>query len=150
MLELLAAAALLAKSHLLGKLRAGRGVIGRYHRVVRSQAPFLAILLGRHIVLRPQMTLERLELLSVLKTNDVIGSYRLLDRNRGLRRISRILPSRGRHPRKRRVHLIDERRYFGGRHRIITYISRDNIRRQPDESVICRSFSHGCEVPNLC
>src|SRR5215203_853434 len=56
----------LAETHLLRKLRARLGVIGRDHRIVRRQAPPLAVLLRREIVLCPQMPLERLEFLPVI------------------------------------------------------------------------------------
>src|SRR5436190_18787578 len=61
-----AAFALLAEPHLLGELRARHGIIGCNHRIVGGKSPFLAILLGRHVVLRAQMALERLELLAIL------------------------------------------------------------------------------------
>src|SRR5260370_39729874 len=60
---LLPAPPLLAKSHLLGELRAGGGVVRRHHRVVGRQAPFFAVLLRCDVVLRAQVALERLELL---------------------------------------------------------------------------------------
>src|SRR4051812_35713823 len=74
---------LLAEAHLLRQIRAGLGVIGRDHRVVGREAPLLAILLGRHVILRAQVALEGLELLSILKTDDVIRRNRLLHRNGG-------------------------------------------------------------------
>src|SRR4051812_790936 len=52
--RLLAATALLAEAHLLGKLGSCRGVVRRHHRIIRRQRPFLAVLLGRHMVLRAQ------------------------------------------------------------------------------------------------
>src|SRR5262249_48186150 len=64
--ELLPPATLLAEAHLLGKLRAGGRIIGRHHGIIRRKTPFVAVLLGRHVVLRAQVPLQRLELLSVL------------------------------------------------------------------------------------
>src|SRR5688500_16746189 len=78
---------LLAQAHLFGELRACRGVVRGNHRIVDRQAPFLAILLGRHVVLSAQMALERLELLTVLETNNVIRCDRLFDRDGGLERL---------------------------------------------------------------
>ena len=72
-----AAAALLAEAHLLGQLRAGGRVVGRHHRIVGAEPPFLAVLLGRHVVLGAQMALERLELFAVFQTDDVFGRDRL-------------------------------------------------------------------------
>src|SRR5690348_3072281 len=85
-LWLFAAAALLAEAHLLGELRARGRVARRDHRIVGRQAPFLAILLGGHVVLRAQMALERLELLAVLETDQVVRRDRFLDRDRRLER----------------------------------------------------------------
>jgi hypothetical protein len=56
--ELLPPPALLAEPHLLGELGARDRVIGRHHGIVGRQTPLLAILVGRHIVLRAQVTLE--------------------------------------------------------------------------------------------
>src|SRR5437868_14096490 len=78
---------LLAPTHLLGRLRPRGGIVRRNHRIVRRQAPLLAVLLRRYVVLGAQVTLERLELLSVLEADDVVGSDRLLDRDRGLQRL---------------------------------------------------------------
>src|SRR5712691_13064317 len=89
--RLLAPTALLAQSHLLGEVGAGSRVVRRHHRVIRRQPPFLAVLLRRHVVLGAQVALERLEFLSVLETNDMVGRDRLLDRYGGLRRLGRTL-----------------------------------------------------------
>src|SRR5689334_24407362 len=48
---------LLTQSHLFGELRTRNGVVRRDHGIVRRQAPFVAILLRRHVVLRAQMAL---------------------------------------------------------------------------------------------
>src|SRR4051812_6409176 len=77
-----AAPSLLPEADLHGEPRARRRIIGRYHGIVARQAPFLAILLGRQIVARAQVALERLEFLAVLEADDVVGGDRLLDRDR--------------------------------------------------------------------
>src|SRR5690349_15652949 len=78
--------ALLAESHFLGELGTGLRVVRGDHRVIDRQAPLLPVLLGRHVVLRAQVTLKRLELLSILETDDVVGRHGLFQRNRRLRR----------------------------------------------------------------
>src|ERR1700712_4782464 len=57
---------LLTQPHLLGELRTRYRVIRRHHRVVGGQAPFVAVLFGRHVVLGAQMALQRLEALAIL------------------------------------------------------------------------------------
>src|SRR6478672_12584 len=57
---------LLAEAHLFRELRTRHGIIRCDHRIVDRQPPFLAILLGRHVVLGAQMALQRLESLAVL------------------------------------------------------------------------------------
>src|SRR5579885_715078 len=102
------APALLAEAHLPGKLRARRRVIGRHHRVVRRQTPFLAVLLRRHVVLRAQVTLERLEFLAVLETDDVLGRHRLLHRHRRLQRLAGAVAAFASDAVERSMHLVDE------------------------------------------
>src|SRR5580704_11919900 len=67
------AAALLAQSHLFRELRPRGSIVGRYHWIVRRQAPLLAILIGRHAVACAQMPLERFEFQAIFQTYDVIG-----------------------------------------------------------------------------
>ncbi len=43
------------EAHFLGELGAGLGVVRRHHWVVSRQAPPLAVLLGRHVVLSAQV-----------------------------------------------------------------------------------------------
>src|SRR5208283_5753400 len=62
-----AAAALLTEAHLLRQIGARFGVIGRDHRVIGGKTPFFAVFLRRKSVLRPEMALQRLELLAVLE-----------------------------------------------------------------------------------
>jgi hypothetical protein len=54
---LASAAALLAETHLLGERRARLRIGRRSHRIIGGQRPFLAVLLGRHVVLGSQMPL---------------------------------------------------------------------------------------------
>src|SRR3712207_3223784 len=70
--------ALLAEAHLLGEFRARLRVVRGDHRIVDRKAPFLAILLRGHVVLGPEVALERLELLPVLEADDVIWRHGLL------------------------------------------------------------------------
>src|ERR1700744_2397676 len=55
----------LAQSPLFRQLRPRSRIVGRYHRIVRRQAPLLAILIGRHVVACAQMPLERFELQAI-------------------------------------------------------------------------------------
>lgn len=143
------APSLLTKSHLLGELRSGRRVVRRHHGVVRRKAPFLPVLLWCHVVLGPQVPLERLELLSVLQTNNVVGGYGFLDCDRRLRSIARKFAAGARYPGQCRVHLIDESRYLRRRYGVVANVCGDDVRRQPDEVVGSRIFSHGFDVPSL-
>src|SRR5215471_11623961 len=76
---------LLPETHLLRQLRTRSGIIWCDHRIVGAQAPFFPILFRRHVVLRTQVTLERLEFLSVLQTDDVFGRDRFFHRNSRLK-----------------------------------------------------------------
>ena len=105
-----AAAALLAEAHLLGQLRARGRVAGRDHRIVGAERPFFPILLGRHVVLRAQMPLERLEFLAVFQTDNVFRRDRLLHRNRRPQRLGRGIAGFSRHPGERGMHLVDQAR----------------------------------------
>ena len=60
--------------------------------------------------MRPQMPLQGLELLSILKADDVLRRQRLLDRHGGLQLFLRSLDQVGRSPIKRGMHIGDERR----------------------------------------
>src|SRR3954471_16456958 len=105
--RLLAPPPLLAEPHLFRKMRARGRVVRGNRGIVRRQPPFFAVLLRRHIVLRAQVTLEGLEFLSVLETDDVIRRNRLLDRDRRLGRLARDFAVPARHPRQSRMHLSD-------------------------------------------
>src|ERR1700688_3482526 len=74
-----ARAGLAAEPDLLGKGRALRRVVGGHHGVIRRQAPLRPIAIGRQLVSRAQVALQHLELLAVLKTDDVVGRQRFLD-----------------------------------------------------------------------
>ena len=65
---------LLTKPHLLGKERARGGVVWRHHGIVAAETPLFAILLRREVIPAAQMTSERFQSLSVLETNNVIGT----------------------------------------------------------------------------
>src|SRR6266511_1759780 len=67
-----AALALAAETHLLGKLGTGSCVVGSHHRIACVQVPFFTVFVRRQTIVGHQMTLERLELLAVLKTDDVV------------------------------------------------------------------------------
>src|SRR3569832_2715394 len=69
----LLAVGLATETVVLGEARPSRRIVWRHHRIVCRQAPFVAIFLGRHIVVRAQVPLERLELLAVLEADDVVG-----------------------------------------------------------------------------
>src|ERR1700722_9664197 len=105
---LLPPAPLLPQSHLLGELGAGGRVVRRHHRIVGRQIPLLAVGLGRHVVLRAQVALERLELLAVLQAHDMVGRDRALDRHGGLERLGGGLAMAARHPGQGRVALIGQ------------------------------------------
>src|SRR6188768_3081222 len=64
--------ALASEAHLLGELGTGGRIIRRHHRVARVQTPLLTILVRRQAVVSHEVSLKRLELLPVLKTDDVI------------------------------------------------------------------------------
>src|SRR5690242_4274114 len=73
----------LPKAHALGEVGARCRVVRSDHRIIVRQAPFLAIFLGREIVMRAQVPLQRFELLTVLEADDVFGRHRLFDSHRG-------------------------------------------------------------------
>ena len=66
---------------LVGEVRTRLGVIGGDHRVFRGKAPLGTVFVRGQAVRRLQMPLEHLQLLAVLKADDVVGESRLLDRN---------------------------------------------------------------------
>ena len=129
-----AAFALLTQSHLLCELGASLGIIRCHHRIIGRQAPFLAIVFRRHVVLCAQMTLERFELLAVFQAHDVFGRHRPLDWNRGLKRLRRHSDGAAvRDARQCRVDLADQGRNFGAGDGIVADIGRDDFCRQLDE-----------------
>ena len=69
---LLVSRSLLAESHLFGETRAGDRIVRRYHGIIAAKTPLLAILLWCEVVMGAQVSLERLEFLSVLKADDVV------------------------------------------------------------------------------
>jgi hypothetical protein len=71
---LLVSPPLLAESHLFGETRACGGIVRCYHWIVAGKTPLLAILLWCEVVMGAQVSLERLEFLSVLKADDVVWS----------------------------------------------------------------------------
>src|SRR5882757_7931304 len=73
-----------AEAIVLGETRARRRIVGRDHRIVRRQAPLLPIFFRGHIVMGPQVALQRLEFLAVLETDDVVRRNGFPHRNRGL------------------------------------------------------------------
>ena len=74
-------AAFLAQAHLLGEHRTRLGVIRRDHGIIGGKTPFLPVVFRRQVIVGPQMPLEALELLAVVKTDKVVRRHRLLDRN---------------------------------------------------------------------
>src|SRR5437870_830265 len=78
-----APAAALPEADLFGKARSRLGIGGRHHRIVALQIPFLAILLGRKIMMSAQVPLDGFEFFSVLKTDDVVRSDGFPHRNSG-------------------------------------------------------------------
>ena len=72
----LAGLPLASETHLLGKLRPGRGVVRRHHRIRWVQRPLFAILIRRKVVVSHQMPLQRLELLSVFEADNIVVMYR--------------------------------------------------------------------------
>jgi hypothetical protein len=71
---LLVSRSLLAESHLFGETRACGRIVRRYHGIVAAKTPLLAILLWCEVVMGVQVSLERLEFISVLKADDVVWS----------------------------------------------------------------------------
>src|SRR6185312_11815789 len=127
---------LLAQAVVLGESGTRRRVVRRHHRIVGWQAPLLAVFLGRHVVVRAQMPLERLELFAVLEADDVVRSYRFPDRHRrlqffyGLRRSVRLQAF------ERRMHIGDQFGQIGDAKRIVADISTDDVSAQVDEIVV--------------
>src|ERR1700730_14161847 len=75
---LLVSRSLLAESHLFGETRACGSILRRHHGIIAAKTPFLPILLWCEVVMGAQVSLERLEFLSVLKADDVVRSNRFL------------------------------------------------------------------------
>ena len=75
------AATFLAEPHLVRKRRTRLCVRWRDHRIIVWQTPLRAVLVGREVVSRTEVALQRLELPPVLKADDVVVADRLLDRN---------------------------------------------------------------------
>ena len=69
---LLVSRSLLAESLFFGETRAGGRIVRRYHGIIATKTPLLAILLWCEVVMGAQVSLERLESLSVLKADDVV------------------------------------------------------------------------------
>ena len=73
-----------AEAKLQGQIGTSLGVVGGDHRVIGRQAPLGAVLVGGHVVGGVEMPLEHLQLLPVLKADDVVRCDGLLDRHGGL------------------------------------------------------------------
>src|SRR5205823_1934866 len=99
------------------------------------QAPFVTVLLRRHVVLRAQMALQRLEALVVLEANQIFRRHRLLYRHGRLGRLERRLGAAARHPHQRGMELADQVRDFRGLGRIVAEIGRYDIGGQFDASL---------------
>src|SRR5437868_8374990 len=136
---------LLAEPHFFCELRTRHRIIRRHHWVIRRQAPFVAVLLRSHIVLRAQMPLQRFEAFAVLQTDQIIRGHRLLQRYRRLCGLEGHLGPPRRDPQQGRVNLANQVRYLGSRRRIVAEISGDDIRRQIDE-VLAGSICHGLDL----
>src|SRR5579872_826344 len=123
---LLPPAAALAESHFLGQARSRDGVGRRDHRVVGGQAPFGAILLRRQIVLGAQVPFQRLELLSVFETDEMVLVDRFLGRNGG-RQDFGLGGRANRKSRESRVDLADQGGQLVSRQGIVRHKSRDDF-----------------------
>jgi hypothetical protein len=64
---LLVSRPLLAEPHFFGETRACGGVVRRHHGIIPAKTPLLAILLWCEVVMGAQVSLERLEFLSVFE-----------------------------------------------------------------------------------
>ena len=69
-------AGLPTKANLLGKLAATFGILRSHHRIILRQFPFFTVFLRRKVMRCSEMPLERLQLIPVLKTDDVVGLHR--------------------------------------------------------------------------
>ncbi len=65
--------ALLAQTAFFRQFTACLRVIRRCHGIIRRQPPTLPVFLRGHVVIRFEMPLEHLELLTVFQTHDVVG-----------------------------------------------------------------------------
>src|SRR3954470_24548678 len=83
LLPLPAALAAFAQADLLGEVAALLGIVRRHHRIVGRQVPALAIFVGAHLVARPQITLQHLQLFAVLQADHVLVLHRLPYRDGG-------------------------------------------------------------------
>ena len=128
------------------------GVVRRHHRVVGRQAPTSrGTASGRHVVGRPKVPLQHLQLLAVLQTDDELGKHRTPHRYRGLRllRFGRGTPGLG----QRLVDGLDQRRQGVRRYRIVRDMRRNNLRRQVKDMLgkvvfarLCLLFSSATNI----
>ena len=128
-----------AETHLLGEVGALGGVIRRHRRVVRRQAPLLAVLLRRHFILRAQMPLQQFEFLPVLQADDVFRRDLTLRRYGRTKRVGGVLARGAGDAQQRRVHLADQRGDVADRHRIVAPRSRRSAQRNSSGPRIWRS-----------
>src|SRR5262245_55085092 len=95
------------------------------------------------------MALEGFELLAVLETDDVIGSYRPLDRNERPQRLGLPRPHPGRDLQQSRMDLSDQARDFARLDRIVADKSRHDIGCQPDVVAGSGGVAHRTWPPAL-
>ena len=69
-----------------GKFRALLSVVRSDHRIICRKTPLCPVFFGRHVIGRPEMPLQHLQLLPVFKANEVIGRDRFADRHCGFER----------------------------------------------------------------
>lgn len=137
---------LAAEADFLGQLLALFGIAGRDHRVIRLQAPFGAIVIGRHPVGRHQMALEHLQFFAVFQTNDEIIRHRFLDRNSGGRRLYNLFFGFGEFF-EFAVNDLDQRWNIRCSNRVVGDMGGDNLRCQSEDF---RLIDFGCFCHVVC
>src|SRR5690606_13052111 len=101
------------------------------HRIVSGKAPFRAIILRGHLIMRHQMATQHLQLLAVLEAHDVVGLHRRANGNRGNRLfLGRSFTAQSR---QRGVYIIDQHRKIRDRNTIVADMRSDDIGRKGDE-----------------
>ena len=125
---------LAAQADLLRELPAGRGIVGRDHRVVRGKIPPCAILVGRQVVFGRQVPLEHFHLLAAVEADEMVFFNRRTDRYCRVGDFFRATAA-GAEVGERRIDVRDQSRDIAYVDVVVAHMCSNNVRSKGDEGL---------------